>query len=131
MTAPSRENSLSLLVVQAALEVHKMLGGPGLLEAAYEEALVCELQLRGVHVQRQVPVPLHYKGHLLAMALRIDLLVDDCLIVECKATSKNNPVFAAQALTYLRITGMRLALVINFGQILLKHGTERVANGVA
>jgi GxxExxY protein len=128
--AQSRENRTSLVVVQAALEVHQVLGGPGLLEAAYEEALVCELQLRGVPVQRQVPVPLRYKGHQLATALRVDLLVDDCLIVECKAASKNNPVFAAQALTYLRITGLRLALVINFGQTLLKHGTERVANGV-
>lgn len=130
MLSDSRENRSSLVVVQAALEVHKTLGGPGLLETVYEEALVFELRLRGRSVERQVSVPLRYKGHLLASTLRLDLVVDECLIVECKAASKNNPVFAAQALTYLRLTSMRLALVINFGQTLLKHGTERVINSL-
>jgi GxxExxY protein len=122
------ENEISALVVDAAIEVHRVLGGPGLLESLYEEALVDELQLRGLGVERQRKVPVVYKGHRLARDLRLDLVVEEKVIVECKAVDESNPVFVAQALTYLRLTGLKLALVINFGEPLVKNGMQRVVN---
>ena len=124
------ENEISRVVVDAALEVHRTLGGPGLLESIYEEALVYELELRDMPVKRQWPVPIVYKGKRLADDLRLDLLVVDRVIVECKATTAFNPVFKAQALTYLRLMNLKLALVINFGDVLLKEGIHRVVNGL-
>ncbi len=124
----SLENSTSRAILDAAIEVHRQLGGPGLLESVYEEALACELKLRGHVVVRQSEVPLRYKGRTLALALRLDLIVDNCVIVECKAASSNNRVFDAQALTYLRLTGLRLALVINFGQPVVRQGTRRIVH---
>lgn len=122
------ENTTSRAILDAAIEVHRQLGGPGLLESVYEEALACELEMKGHLVVRQMEVPLRYKGRVLASTLRLDLLVDDCVIVECKATPTNSRVFDAQALTYLRLTGVRLALVINFGQPLVRQGTRRVVH---
>ena len=124
------ENDISKQIVGAAIEVHRTLGGPGLLESVYEEALAWELQHRGLKVQRQIPVPIHYKGHTLANPLRLDLLVEDKVIVEVKATTEFNPVFKSQALTYLRLTNLKLALVINFGERYVKHGIHRVVNGL-
>jgi GxxExxY protein len=124
------ENELSRLIVNAAVEVHRTLGGPGLLESVYEEALCWELENTGLVVSRQVIVPLQYKGRTLATPLRLDLLVDEKVIVEVKATNQYNQVFEAQALTYLRLTGLRLALVINFGERLVKNGIHRVVNGL-
>lgn len=124
------ENEVSSLIYQAAIEVHKTLGGPGLLESLYEEALICELQARRMTVSRQVLVPVHYKGHLLGASLRVDLIVNQLVIVECKSTLEYNPVFESQALTYLRLTGLRLALVINFGEALVSKGIHRVVNGL-
>ena len=125
-----RENQVSLEIVRAALEVHKALGGPGLLESVYEEALVFELELRRLNVTRQATVPLFYKGQRLQSTFRPDLIVAHCVLVECKSTSKYHEVFNAQVLTYLRLTGLRLALVINFGDVLLKSGVHRVVNGL-
>lgn len=124
------ENEISRVVVDAAIEVHRTLGGPGLLESVYEEALVYELELRDLRVERQKGVPIIYKGRRLASDLRVDLLVGGLVVVECKATSANNPVFEAQALTYLRLMDLRLALVVNFGQRLVKDGISRVVNGL-
>lgn len=124
------ENEISGQIVDAAIEVHRTLGGPGLLERIYEEALVWELQLRVLTVARQVSLPIHYKGKLLASPLKIDLIVADKVVVECKAVSQINPIFDAQALTYLRLTDLKLALVINFGERMLKDGIHRVANGL-
>ena len=123
------ENEISRVVVDAAIEVHRTLGGPGLLESVYEEALA-ELELRGVKVERQRTVPLVYKGKRLASDLRVDLLLENRVFVECKATIANNPVFQAQALTYLRLMDLKLALVMNFGMRLVKDGINRVANGL-
>ena len=123
-------NELSKAVVDAAFEVRRELG-PGLLESAYEAALAHELQLRGIEVQRQVPVCLKYKGVAVGEAYRMDMLVDGRLVVECKATSENNAVYAAQCLTYLRGAGLSLGLVVNFGRALLKNGIERVVNNFA
>jgi GxxExxY protein len=122
------ENEIAAAIVDAALEVHRTLGGPGLLESVYEEALVFEIETRGLHVERQKHVPLTYKGRTLASNLRLDLLVEDRVIVECKASSMHNPLFEVQALTYLRLMDLRLALVVNFGLPLVKDGIRRVVN---
>jgi len=122
------ENEISRIIVLAAIEVHRTLGGPGLLESVYEEALVWELRHQGLTVERQKSVPIVYKGHTLATSLRLDLLVNGLVIVECKATTQYNSVFEAQLLTYLRLTGLKLGLVINFGERLVKDGIHRVVN---
>ena len=124
------ENEISRCIVAAAIEVHRTVGGPGLLESVYEEALCWELTSRGLHVERQLSVPVFYKGRILAAPLRLDMLVADKVIVEVKATVEHNLVFESQALTYLRLTGHKLALVINFGQRVVKDGIHRVVNGL-
>ena len=121
-------NEISKIVVAAAVEAHRTLGGSGLLERVYEEALAHELAGRGVCVERQKEVPIRYKGALLATPLRLDLLVAGLVIVECKAITHYNAVFEAQTLTYLRLTNLRLGLLINFGETLVKHGIHRVVN---
>ena len=124
------ENEISRVVASAAIEVHRTLGGPGLLESVYEEAFVYELELRGLKVERQRAVPVVTKGKRLASDLRIDLLIEDRVVAPCKATSANNPVFGAQALTGLRLMDLKLALVVNFGTRLVKDGISRVVNGL-
>ena len=124
------ENEISRHIVEAALEVHRTLGGPGLLESVYEEALVWELHLRGLETQRQLCVPIPYKGQHLASPLRLDLVVGRLVIVECKAVTQYNTIFEAQVLTYLRLTGLKLGLVINFGERVVKNGIHRVVNGL-
>jgi GxxExxY protein len=124
------ENEVAKIVVDAAIEVHRTLGGPGLLDAVYEEALAFELESRGLTVHRQRAVPLVYKGKRLASDFRLDLLVGERVIVECKATVAYNRVFEAQALTYLRLSDLKLALVINFGETKVKQGIHRVVNGL-
>ena len=125
------ENEIGRLIVNAAIEVHRSLGGPGLLESVYEEALAWELRQLGLDVQRQESLPIRYKGQVLNSLLKIDLIVNRQVIIECKATSHYHEVFEAQALTYLRLTEMKLALVINFGERLLKDGIHRVVNGLS
>lgn len=115
------ENIISGKIVTASIEVHRTLG-PGLLESVYEEALLWELGLMGCQVERQKLVPIQYKGHSLATPLRLDLLVEDCVIVECEAAEKYDPIYAIQALTYLRLSGLKLALVINFNEKMVKDG---------
>jgi len=124
------ENEISRHIVESVIEVHRTLGGPGLLECAYEEALVWELEQRDLSVQRQVQLPIPYKGHTLASPLRIDLIVGDKVIVECKTVAQYNAIFEAQTLTYLRLTGLNLGLVINFGERIVKDGIHRVVNGL-
>ena len=116
------ENEISAVVLDAAIAVHNELGGPGLLESYYENALKRELQLRGLNVETQKPVPVFYKGKELGEPYRLDMLVEGKVIVECKATEKNNPIFAAQVNTYLHLLNCRLGIVINFGQ-------DRIING--
>jgi GxxExxY protein len=124
------ENEVATSVVDAAIEVHRTLGGPGLLEVVYEEALAFELRARGLAVERQRVVPLFYKGQRLGSDLRLDLLVQDLVVVECKATVAYNKLFEAQALTYLRLCDRKLALVINFGETYVRQGIHRVVNGL-
>ena len=124
------ENEISKVIIEAAIEVHRVLGGPGLLESVYQEALCLELAQRGLRVEREKFVPLVYKGQKLATPLKIDLLVEEIVIIECKATPQYNSIFEAQTLTYLRLTGLKLGLVINFGERLVKNGIHRVVNGL-
>jgi len=108
-------------VIGAAIEVHKALG-PGLLESAYEECLAIELRFRGVSFSRQAIVPIHYRGELIDAAYRLDFVIADKLIVELKSVARFEPIHTAQALTYLRLTGHKLALLINFNVPLLRDG---------
>ena len=126
----SLENEISGKIIGCAIEVHRTLGGPGLQEQIYEEALVWELSQAGLHVGRQVAVPIFYKGSKLSASLRVDLVVDGKVIVECKATERYNTIFEAQTLTYLRLTGLKLGLVINFGERIVARGVHRVVNGL-
>lgn len=121
-------NELTGEVIGGAIEVHRVLGGPGLLEDFYETALACELDLRGLRVQRQVAVPVVYKGHQIKNPHFVDLIIDDRLIVEVKSTEKYNAVFEAQLLTYMRLTGLKVGLVINFGERHVRNGIRRVVN---
>lgn len=124
------EDELSRVIVDAAIEVHRILGGPGLLESVYEEALATELQSRRIMVRRQVPIVVTYKGKQLSSGFRIDLLANDRVIVECKALPTYNRIFESQALTYLRLSNLRLAMIINFGERPLRKGIHRVVNGL-
>jgi GxxExxY protein len=128
--ANSNENELSNKIIGAAIEVHRELGGPGLLEDIYEEALCCELGLRNIEVQRQVGLPVIYKGNELKKRLVLDVLVGEKVIVEVKAVDKYNTIFEAQLLTYLRLSNRKLGLVINFGASLIKDGVHRVVNNL-
>jgi GxxExxY protein len=124
------ENEISRVIVESAIEVHRELGGPGLLEAVYEEAMVEELTRRGLQVERQLQVPIFYKGKRLGNPLRLDLKINGLVLVDNKAVAQWNSVFEAQMLTYLRLTNLKLGLVINFGERWVKDGIHRVVNGL-
>lgn len=124
------ENEIAKVIVDSVVEVHRVLGGPGLLESVYEEALVFELIQRGLDAQRQVIVPIVYKGNALTNPLRVDLIVNNKVIVECKAVTAYNTLFESQVLTYLRLTGLKLGLVVNFGETFVFQGVHRVVNGL-
>ncbi len=120
-------NRVSNLVIGACIEVHRTLG-PGLLESAYEECVAHELDLRGIAYVRQRPLRVEYKGIFLEAAYRLDLVVADNVIVELKAVDALLPVHQAQILTYLKLTGLTLGLLINFNLPILRDGIKRVAN---
>lgn len=122
------ENLLSEQVLDAAIEVHRTLGGPGLLESLYEDALFYELRLRNIPALSQVSIPVTYKNCKLRDPMRLDILVDRKVIIEVKATETVLAVHKAQVLTYLRLTHLKLGLVINFGQGRLIDGWSRVVN---
>ena len=123
-----QENDISGKIIGAAIEVHKKLG-PGLLESAYEECLCYEMQLRGIEFKRQVPLSLNYKGVDLDCGYRLDLLVEDKVIVELKSIEGLEPIHEAQMLTYLKLRNAWLGLIINFNVIMLKDGVRRLVNG--
>lgn len=124
------ENELSRIIVDAAIEVHRTLGGPGLLESVYRDGMIIEIRRRGQQVEKEKNVPIVYKGETISAPLKLDLLVGGLVIVECKAVTTYNPIFESQLLTYLRLTDLKLGIVINFGQRLVKHGIHRVVNGL-
>ena len=123
------ENEIARIVVDAAIHVHRALG-PGLLESVYERILEHELQKRGLLVERQVPVPVIYDGLTFDDGFRADLIVSGLVIVELKSIETLAPVHSKQLLTYLKLTGKKLGLLINFGEVLLKNGIHRVVNGL-
>ena len=114
-------------LLKCAYEVHSTLG-PGLLESVYEAALCHELQSQGFEVRHQVPVKLNYKDLELDVNLRLDIIVDDSVILELKSVSEIQPVHAKQLLTYMRLTNIKLGYIINFNEYSLKDGIERVVN---
>ncbi len=122
---PATMNQVSGLVVQAAFQVHEQLG-PGLLESVYELCLAEELNMRRCAVERQVALPIRYKGRLLDAQLRLDLMVNDCVIVEVKAVDALLPLHEAQLLTYLKLTGVRLGLLLNFNVPRIRDGIRRL-----
>jgi GxxExxY protein len=122
------ENDISKEVLDAAITVHRTLGGPGLLESVYQDALAYELTQRGLRVEKEFHVPVVYKGVVVGDPLRIDLLVEGRVVVECKATEKDNPIFAIQTLTYLRLMNLHLGLLVNFGKETLISGFKRIVN---
>jgi GxxExxY protein len=120
--------SLSYTIIGSAIEVHSLIG-PGLLESVYEAALCKELWLRGISVERQVSVPVSYKGESLNCEVKLDLLVEKSVVVEVKSVDKLISVHTAQLLTYLRLQNLWLGLLINFNVNCLKEGLRRVLNG--
>jgi len=121
-------NKLTWEVIGAAIEVHKTLG-PGLLESVYEECLCRELQLCEISYERQKSLPVEYKGEMLDCGYRLDLVVEDRLIVELKSCDTLQPIHEAQLLTYLKLTNTKIGLLINFNVPVLKDGIKRLANG--
>jgi iron complex transport system substrate-binding protein len=122
------ENGISGDVLDAAYKIHAKFG-PGLLESVYEQLLAIELEKRGHKVERQKWISFEYEGVQLENAFRLDLLVDDSVVVELKSTEQMNPVFMKQVKTYLVILGLHLGLVVNFGLATIKEGFVRVVNG--
>lgn len=124
---PRDVEEMATLAVDAAFSVHKELG-PGLLESAYEACFVHELELRGVKYQRQLPVPLNYKGKLIEVGFRADIVIEQRLLIELKAVEGIIPVHQAQVITYLKILRLPLGLLINFNEVLIKDGIHRILN---
>ena len=125
--APQRE--VTEKIIGAAIEVHRLLG-PGLLESVYQQSLQIEFALRGIRFEAQAPVALVYKGHVMAAPLKLDLLVEGVVIVEIKALQALEPMHTAQLLTYLRLTGLTSGLLLNFHEVTLKQGIQRVSNSL-
>ncbi|MBO9662633.1 GxxExxY protein [Dokdonella sp.] len=123
------ENDIGTQVIDAALEVHRKLG-PGLLESVYEVALAHELVARGLNVQRQVGIPIRYGGIAFEEGFRADIIVEQRVIVEIKSAEAVTNAHKKQLLTYLRLTGMKLGYLLNFGAALMRDGITRTVNGL-
>lgn len=125
--AENGTNELTAQIIGCAIQVHKTLG-PGLLESTYEACLVFDLEERGLRVKRQKLLPVHYRGRMIASAYRVDLLVEDVIIVELKTVSHIEAVHEAQLLSYLRLSGCPAGLLINFSVKQLTRGVRRIVN---
>jgi len=123
------ENEISRVILDAAFRLHSAVG-PGLLEKAYEACLAYELRSAGLNVRTQVPLPLIYKEVKLDTAYRLDLLVNDLVVIELKSVDLLAPIHQAQLISYLKLSGKRLGILINFNVVHLKHGIKRVVNGL-
>ena len=119
------DNEITFEVRGAIYDVYKELG-PGLLESVYEEALCYELEQRGLRVERQKPVPIVYKGNVLKTDLRLDLMIEDKIIIELKSVEELKPVFYKQTKTYLKLMNKRIGLLVNFGEFDMKEGIHRI-----
>ena len=124
-TKDNQQGDLSFEIIGAAIEVHRVLG-PGLLESAYEEALCRELALRNMPFERQVPLAVEYKGVRLDCGYRLDVVVDNSVVVELKTVESLMPIHEAQLLTYLKVSGLKLGLLLNFNVGLMKEGIKRL-----
>ena len=124
------DDLLTHKIIGAAIEVHRLLG-PGLLESTYEECLCFELTILGLSFERQVPLPLAYKSLRLLRAYKLDLLIDNAVVVELKAVEKILPVHEAQVLTYLRLSGFERGLLFNFNSVPLKSGIRRLNRSIS
>ena len=122
------ENEIAKIVFELSLKIHKTLG-PGLLESAYEECLFYELEKAGLKVEKQKPLPLIYEEVKMPIGYRVDLFIENKLVVEIKSVETLNEVHLAQTLTYLKLSDCRLGLLINFNVSLIKNGVKRVING--
>jgi GxxExxY protein len=122
-------DNISNRIIFAAIEVHRTLG-LGLLESAYEECMCHELPLQGLAFERQKPLPVFYKGVNLDCGYRLDLVVENKVILELKSVIRFDPIHSAQLLTYLRLSGMKLGMLLNFNVPLIKDGIKRVVNGL-
>jgi GxxExxY protein len=120
-------NELSNRVIGAAIEVHKSLG-PGLLESAYEECICHELSIKGIALERQKPLALRYKEINLNCGYRLDVVVENAIILELKSCEKIEPIHKAQLLTYLKLSGLKLGLLLNFNVTLMREGIVRIVN---
>ena len=123
------ENEISKIVFEAGLKIHRKLG-IGLYEAVYEECLVYELKRNGLKVENQKDIPVEYEGLLIEKAFRVDLLIEDKVIIEIKAVPEINSYHTYQLLNYLRITKLKLGMVLNFHSQLFKNGVKRIANNL-
>lgn len=121
------ENEISNEVIGSAIEVHRNLG-PGLLESAYEECLCYEFERRGIRYERQKSLPITYKDTKLDCGYRLDVVVNDLVILELKAIDQIQPIHSAQVLTYLKLSNLKLGILINFNVTVLKNGIKRIVN---
>lgn len=119
------DNKLTDKIIGCAIEVHRELG-PGLLESAYEECLCRELAIQNIKFARQVPIPVEYKGIKLDCGFRIDLVVESEVVIEIKSVEQLQPIHEAQLLTYLKLSGLRIGLLLNFNEMTLKSGIKRL-----
>ena len=122
------ENEVGSIIVDSAVDLHRNLG-PGLLETVYEVTLARALERRGLVVQRQVSVPIEYQGETFSEGFRADLIVGKLVIVELKSIERVTPAHKKQLLTYLRLTGLKLGYLLNFGEALMRDGITRTING--
>lgn len=122
------ENEIGVIVVDAAIHVHRVLG-PGLLESVYETVLALELEKRGLTCRRQVVIPIFYEGARLDEGFRADIVIENKVILELKSVEQVNTAHKKQLLTYLKLSGMKLGFLLNFGEALMKQGITRTING--
>jgi len=122
------ENEIGAMVVDVAVKLHKELG-PGLLESVYETLFARLLEKRGLFVERQVGIPIHFMGEFFEEGFRADLIIEKKVILELKSVETLKPVHKKQLLTYLKLTGLKLGYIINFGDALMKNGIVRIING--
>jgi GxxExxY protein len=122
------ENQIGTIIVDCAVHLHQALG-PGLLESVYEATLARKLEKEGLNVQRQIAIPIKFEGEKFEEGFRADLVVDGKVIIELKSVENTNPAHKKQLLTYLKLTGMKLGYLLNFGTVLMKDGICRTING--
>ncbi|MCU0333397.1 MAG: GxxExxY protein [Ignavibacteriaceae bacterium] len=123
------ENEIAKIVVDCCYKIHTTLG-PGLFESVYEKALIYELEKRGLNFEQQKGIPVYYDNVKMEMGFRADIIVENKVILELKSQEVLAPVHSKQLLTYLRVTGLKLGLLINFGEALIKNGIHRIVNNL-